>query len=126
MSKLVLINEGASGVEIELKPGMTTIGRSENNSVAIDDEMVSECHCELMLTGQEVQVAICNPPMARSLTRNGLPLLYCARGRFCGLAMRCFVWKLKLSHRFRPARPHGHCFWRMFKNSLSRKNVYRC
>jgi len=56
MSKLVLINEGTGGVEIELKPGTTTVGRSENNSVAIDDEMVSECHCELMLTGQGVQV----------------------------------------------------------------------
>jgi len=56
MSKLVLINEGAGRVEIELKPGTTTVGRSENNSVVIDDEMISDRHCELILTGQEVQV----------------------------------------------------------------------
>lgn len=56
MSKLVLINEGAGAVEIELKPGSTTVGRSENNAVVIDDEMVSECHCELVLAGREVRV----------------------------------------------------------------------
>jgi transitional endoplasmic reticulum ATPase len=56
MSKLVLINEGAGGVEIALKPGATTLGRSETNSVAIDDEMISDHHCELRLNGAEVRV----------------------------------------------------------------------
>jgi transitional endoplasmic reticulum ATPase len=56
MTKLVLINEGTNGVEVELKAGTTTIGRSENNSVAIEDGGISTRHCELILTGQEVRV----------------------------------------------------------------------
>jgi transitional endoplasmic reticulum ATPase len=59
MAKLVLIENGAIGAEFELKPGATTIGRSENNSIAIDDGAVSTRHCEVILTGQEVRVRDC-------------------------------------------------------------------
>ena len=56
MSKLILINEGAGGVELALKPGSTTIGRSEANSVVIDDGLLSDQHCEVILSGQGVRV----------------------------------------------------------------------
>jgi hypothetical protein len=126
MNKLVLINEGGNEVEIELKSGTTTVGRSENNSVAIDDEMISDRHCELILAGQDVQVRDLQSTNGTFIDERRVIDETLRPGRFCGLAMPCSVWKLKQTRRTRSARPHNLCFWKMFRNSPSRKNICRC
>jgi hypothetical protein len=56
MHKLVIQNEGMENFACELKAGKNTFGRGDGNSFSLDDDKVSERHCEVNLSGGEVYV----------------------------------------------------------------------
>jgi pSer/pThr/pTyr-binding forkhead associated (FHA) protein len=56
MARLVVLSEGMTGRNYELKVDKTTIGRVEDNAFHIPDGSVSSHHCEILLQGSEVIV----------------------------------------------------------------------
>jgi len=56
MLKLVVLSEGMTGRTQELKGEKTTIGRTDDNTLAIAEASVSSHHAELLLSGNEVLV----------------------------------------------------------------------
>jgi len=56
MAKLVILTQGMTGREHELKAERTTIGRVEDNTFQIAEASVSSHHCEILLRGNEVVV----------------------------------------------------------------------
>jgi hypothetical protein len=56
MTKLVLKSPGTSFHMIELKQGVTHLGRDEGNDYVFDDPAISERHCEVLVAGDRVLV----------------------------------------------------------------------
>ena len=56
MLKLVILSPGMTGRTHELKVAKTTIGRQEDNLIAIAEPSVSGHHCEVLLRGKEAVV----------------------------------------------------------------------
>src|ERR1035438_4713419 len=56
MHKIVIQNSGADGFVCELKPGKNIFGRGEGSQFSLEDNLVSEHHCEVNLSGGEVYV----------------------------------------------------------------------
>lgn len=56
MAKLVVLTEGFGGRTFELKGERISIGRLEDNTIAIPEPSVSSHHCELLLQGGEILV----------------------------------------------------------------------
>lgn len=56
MAKLLLQTGLPPGVELELRQGVTRIGRGPANDVQIADPSVSTTHCVLLVEGEQVQV----------------------------------------------------------------------
>lgn len=53
---LVFQNGPTPGATIELRPGVTRIGRDQDNEVQIDDDSISGYHCELIFEADELVV----------------------------------------------------------------------
>ncbi len=56
MPKLIVLTEGFKGKTCELKEGVTTVGRADDNTFCIPEGSVSGHHCEVILKGNEVIV----------------------------------------------------------------------
>jgi predicted component of type VI protein secretion system len=56
MLKLVLLSEGMTGRTHELSAQKTTIGRLDDNTIAIPEASVSSHHCEITMRGRDVMV----------------------------------------------------------------------
>ncbi len=56
MAKLVVLNKGSSGTSFELKAERNTVGRVEENDLAIPESSISSRHCEIYVKGDEVRV----------------------------------------------------------------------
>src|SRR5437667_6015105 len=56
MTKLVFLGEKFGGRVYEFAMEKTTVGRGEDNTLAIRDESVSSHHCEILVNGAEVIV----------------------------------------------------------------------
>ncbi|MBO4796002.1 MAG: FHA domain-containing protein [Verrucomicrobia bacterium] len=56
MPKLIVLTEGFKGQTCELKAGVTTIGRADDNAFCIPEGSVSGHHCEAVLTGNDLVI----------------------------------------------------------------------
>src|SRR6266705_5861027 len=56
MPRLVLLSEGFTGRNYELKTDKTTVGRLSDNSFEIPEASVSSHHAEILLRGNDVVV----------------------------------------------------------------------
>src|SRR5262245_14365004 len=56
MAKLVFLGEKFGSRVYEFVPEKTTVGRGDQNTLAIRDESVSNVHCEIIVNGPEVIV----------------------------------------------------------------------
>lgn len=56
MVKLVVLTEGYTGTVHELKSERTTVGRMDDNNVAIPESSISGHHCEILLRDGKVTV----------------------------------------------------------------------
>ena len=54
MPKLIVLTEGFKGKTCELKEGVTTVGRADDNTFCIPEDSVSGHHCEVIVKGKEV------------------------------------------------------------------------
>ena len=54
MAKLVVLSEGFNGRAYELKEEKFTVGRVDDNSIALEEPSVSSHHCEITLKGEEL------------------------------------------------------------------------
>ena len=59
MASLLITSEGFRDQVIELKLGITRVGRSPKNDFRIDHDTVSATHCELVLAADELVVRDC-------------------------------------------------------------------
>src|ERR1700704_5656514 len=59
MASLLITSEGFRDQVIELKLGITRVGRSPEKYFRIDRETVSAIHCELVLAADELVVRDC-------------------------------------------------------------------
>lgn len=56
MAKLVVLTKGFEGRSCELKAERTTVGRVDDNDVALSEPSVSSHHCEILLRGDRIFV----------------------------------------------------------------------
>ena len=56
MARLVILNEGLTGLTHELSMNPTTVGRADGNLFQIIEPSVSGRHCEILLRGNEIIV----------------------------------------------------------------------
>ena len=56
MARLVVLSEGFTGRTHELKPGVNTMGRADDNAFSITEASVSGHHCEIEFKNGEVHV----------------------------------------------------------------------
>ena len=56
MAKIVVINHGLAGCMFDLNGSRTTVGRLEDNTIAIADPSVSGHHAEIILRGNDIVV----------------------------------------------------------------------
>ena len=54
MPKLIVLTEGFKGQTCELKAGVTTVGRAEDNVFCIPEGSVSGHHCEVIVKDKDV------------------------------------------------------------------------
>ena len=74
MAKLVVLTEGIAVTSFELKSERTTIGRLEDNSFPIVESSVSGHHCEVLLSGKQVQIKDLNSTNGTFINDNQISL----------------------------------------------------